>query len=185
MKKLLPKHSFIEFTPDTRPEAQKLLNDIRSKGYEITSLGELVSTPEAYPDLIPLLTRHILSEDHPIILETIARSLSVSYAKGTGAFEAILERLKTYPDDGLNRTKFALCNALDPLLEKKDVSLIIPLALDPIHGPSRVMLVIAINKYVTPEGYNALQKLTRDSDEWVSKRALQSLSQKKWDKFRT
>jgi hypothetical protein len=166
------------------PEEYALISDLEAVGLKVRNTGVLLNTHERYPEAIPVLIKHLVIESNPVMLEVVARCLSIGYAKGSGALDAVIFRYKNYPNDGMNHTKYALANAIESLIEKKNIFEIIPLVLDHAHGPSRIRILNAINKFTTPEGCEALQKLTHDSDEWIPDRAKKLLAQKKWDKFR-
>ena len=99
--------------PDQRPGDAPL---------HVQSIDDLVNTRDSYPEAIPILVRHMHTVQHPIMVDTIARALTVKEARGTGAVGIILYRLKhTKPSPteagDEYQARWALANALTVLAD--------------------------------------------------------------------
>ena len=89
----------------------------------VASISDLVNSADSYPNAIPILIKHLRRVRHPIMVNSIARALTVKEARGTDAALVILDRLKeTEPsstqagDDYQDR--WALANALTVVADK-------------------------------------------------------------------
>ena len=89
----------------------------------VTSVSDLVNTPDSYPEAIPILIKHLRMVRHPIMINSLARALTVKEACGTDAARVVLDRLKqTNPctteagDD--YQARWALANALTVIADK-------------------------------------------------------------------
>lgn len=89
----------------------------------VTSVSDLVNSPDSYPEAVPILIKHLRLVRHPIMINSLARALTVKEARGTDAPLAVLDRLKqTSP--GMTRAgdefqaRWALANALTVIADK-------------------------------------------------------------------
>jgi hypothetical protein len=86
----------------------------------LQSVSNLVNTLDNYPAAIQIMARHLRAAKHPLVVEILARALTVKEAQGTETPHVIMEKLKRR--DFLESTpailphqhqaSFALANAL-------------------------------------------------------------------------
>lgn len=83
----------------------------------VHSISDLINTEDSYPEAIPVLVKHLQRAQHPIMVSSIARALTVKETRGTPAAQVILEKLKqtvfssTQSGDEY-QARWALANAL-------------------------------------------------------------------------
>lgn len=92
---------------DQRP----LIDDIKKFGRHVDTVWDLVNANEPYPELIDVLTTHLVRNYQPKVLEGIARALTTSDAKVTQAPKVVLTELQRRARDA-DETRWALANAL-------------------------------------------------------------------------
>lgn len=83
----------------------------------IQSIDDLINTRDPYPEAIPILIKHLRTVQHPVMIDCIARALTVKEARGTEAARLILDRLKQTqpilpPVGDESEARWALANAL-------------------------------------------------------------------------
>lgn len=101
-----------------RAEEQPIVADLRSVGYRVNSVYDLVNTADGYPDAVPVLIDHLLRPYGDRIKEGIARALTVREARGV-AGPALVEALRD--SEGNDRAcRWALANALTVAADRAD-----------------------------------------------------------------
>lgn len=89
------------------------------------SISDLVNTKDSYPEAIPILIKHLRTVRHLVLVNTIARALTVKEARGSDAAGVILEKLKQIPNlSGTDykkdfQARWALANALVMVADAK------------------------------------------------------------------
>src|SRR4051794_25816384 len=63
------------------PENAELVEEFRRAGVLVSSLWDLVNTAAPYPELFPVLVRHLDVPHHPRIREGIIRALTIRNCK--------------------------------------------------------------------------------------------------------
>ena len=89
----------------------------------VTSISELVNSADSYPEAIPILIKHLRTVRHPIMVNSIARALTVKEARGTEAALVILDRLKETEPNSTRagddyQARWALANAFTVVADK-------------------------------------------------------------------
>jgi HEAT repeat protein len=138
-----------------------LVEALRAVGYELESAWDLVNIKTPYPDALPILLAH-LSRPYPRrVREGIARALAVPEAKF--AWEALVKLFKEEPNgevkDGLAAAVANVARAYKELVEQ-----VIPLARDRTLGPSRLLLLSALERSPDPRALVTLMELGTDPD---------------------
>lgn len=143
-----------------RQDSSPLLRDINDQGYDIASVWDLVNTPDPYPELIPILIRHLRSPYLDRNREAIARSLAV--AEAAYAWQLLKqEYIEATADSGY---KHGLGTALSANLSDDIVDQVKSLIIDRRHGTSRMFLIYRLLKMKTSVSKRAIAELQLDPD---------------------
>jgi hypothetical protein len=136
-----------------------LIEELRAAGYAVESAWDLVNTAAPYPRALPILLGH-LSRPYPgPVREGIARALAVPEAKFGWD---VLTRL--YRDEQDKRAKDGLAVAIAAASDDEVISDVIALARDTRHGPSRLLLLSALERSADPRARATLMELGTDPD---------------------
>jgi hypothetical protein len=101
----------------------------------VRSISDLVNTPDSYPEAIPILMKHLALVQHPVMVNSIARALTVKEARGTAASRLIMEKLKQTDQCPIQsgaayQARWALANVLTVVGEENMVDEIKALIVD-------------------------------------------------------
>ena len=140
-----------------------LLEELRAAGCEITSISRLTSEPypasAPHPRALPILLTHLGKPYQVEVREIIAEALAVPEAKPQ--WPALLG---LYRDETDARVKDALAVAIAGVADDEVIDDVITLAREPRHGPSRVLLLRAIERSAAPGAREALVDLQGDPE---------------------
>jgi hypothetical protein len=125
------------------PEQVPLISELNQIGLRVESVWDLVNTRSPYPAAIPVLLKHLLLAKHPVLVNGIARALTVREAKGIAA-PAIIGKLKLFKNDP--ETRLALANALTVVAIKDSSNEIKTLIADEEDKGIRKLLERALKK---------------------------------------
>lgn len=142
------KHSALieQISKEIEPEQAPLLAELTAKGVRvrmnpkiqltlppeerpgdtplpIRSVSDLVNSAESYPEAVPILIKYLRTVRHPIMINSLARALTVKEARGTDAPRVVLDRLKqtrpsTTQAGDEYQARWALANALTVIADK-------------------------------------------------------------------
>ncbi len=105
----------------------------------LRTISDLVSTKSSYPEAIPILYKHLRTARHPVMVESLARALTVKEACGPQA-RGILEKfqrmdfLESTPARPRSEARWCLANALTVVGDETMVEEIKALMADPRHA---------------------------------------------------
>lgn len=136
-----------------------LLVELRSAGFTIGSVWELVNTTAAYPEALPVLLDHLSRSYPPAVREGIARALAVPEAKF--AWPALV---RLYRSESNERTKDGLAVAIAAVADDEVIVDMIALARETQHGPSRLLLLSALERSRDPRARTTLVQLESDPE---------------------
>lgn len=136
-----------------------LVEDLRAAGYAVESAWDLVNTPGSYPKAVPLLLAHLPRPYPGPVREGIARALAVPEAK---VGWSVLTRL--YRDEQDKRAKDGLAVAIAAASDEDVIGDVITLVRDTRHGPSRLLLLGALERSVDPRAKATLTNLRTDPE---------------------
>lgn len=142
-----------------------LVEELRAAGVDVDSAWQLippdcrVRTPAPYPEALPILLRHLSKEYPDAVLAGIAGALAVPEAKP--AWDELVRQYRLHQE---TRTKDTLASTLATIADAELLGELIALAKDRSLGPSRVMLLSALESSNTPEAAEALQSLSSDPE---------------------
>jgi hypothetical protein len=136
-----------------------LVEELRDAGYPVESAWDLVNTPGSYPRAVTILLAHLARPYPAAVREGIARALAVPEAK---VGWNILTQLYREEEDA--RAKDGLAVAIAGAAGDDAIGDVIALASQPQHGPSRVLLLLALQRSNDPRARAALIALRTDPD---------------------
>lgn len=122
-----------------------LVEELQGAGYSVESAWDLVNTPGSYPKAVPILLAHLPRPYPGPVREGIARALAIPEAK---IGWSVLTRL--YRDEQDKRAKDGLPVAIAAAADDDVISDVIALARDTRHGPSRLLLLSALERSAEP-----------------------------------
>jgi hypothetical protein len=149
-----------------------LVKELRAAGIKVDSVWDLVNTQGSYPIAIPILLKHLPRGYPATVREGIARALAVPEAKI--AWKLLTE---LYRSERETRAKDGLAVAIAAAADDAVIDDLIALARDPLHGPSRLLLLGAMERSVAPKARTALMEL--ESDPQLTKEVKIILRRKK------
>lgn len=150
-----------------REAEQPLVADLRAAGFSVASVWDLVNASAPYPEALPILLRHLDSAYPAAIREGIARALAVAPA----AF-ACATLIRHFRDEKEKRTRDGLAVAIANACAERGFDEIVALVEDRTFGPSRILLLSALERSSNPAAIGVLQGLRDDPDLCVEVRLI-------------
>lgn len=144
---------------EARAEAP-LVEELRAAGFDVESAWDLVNTPGSYPKAVPILLAHLPRDYPPAIRDGIARALAVPETRITG-WEMLLE---LYAKEPVERVRQGLAVAIANCATDDVIDVVIALARDKKQGPSRGLLLGALERSRDPRARAALMGLGTDPE---------------------
>jgi len=152
-------HELQERAAEWRQAEAPLVEQLRTAGFHVDSVWDLVNTNTSYLKVLPLLLDHLQRPYPAPVREGIARALAVPEAKfGWGVLVPL------YRNEQDKRAKDGLAAAIAAAADDEVIAEVIELAEDQRHGPSRLLLVRAIERSRDPRAYRALVGLATDPE---------------------
>jgi len=142
-----------------REEERELSADLARVGVHAESAWDLVNSREPYTPAIPVLADHLQRPYSPGTKEGIARALAIREAKSEWD---LLTRL--YREEQNERVKDGLAVAVSAASHQEVIEDVIALARDPQYGPSRLLLLRALERSKDPRAHETLRDLKDDPD---------------------
>jgi len=142
-----------------REEERELSADLARVGVHAESAWDLVNSREPYTPAIPVLAEHLQRPYSPATKEGIARALAIREAKSEWD---LLARL--YREEQNERVKDGLAVAVSAASHQEVIEDLIALARDPQYGPSRLLLLRALERSKDPRAHETLRELKDDPD---------------------
>ena len=136
-----------------------LVEELRAAGYAVESAWDLVNTTAPYPTALPILLDHLQRPYPAAVREGIARALAV---RGASFGWDVLTRL--YRNEGEVRAKDGLAVAIAAAANDELIGDVIALARDKSQGPSRLLLLGALERSANPRARAALMDLGTDPE---------------------
>lgn len=143
-------------------EQTRLLQELKSVDVNVTSVWQLVNSPNYYTAALPILVKHLRLPHTPKIREGIARSLAVPEARF--AWDVLLSEYKALSDETDHAVKAAIALAISASATSDVAKELAALIRDRRHGTSRLFLLIGLKRLKTPETIRALDDLKDDPD---------------------
>jgi hypothetical protein len=141
-----------------REAESSLVEELRQAGFEIESCWDLVNSSKPYPAAFPILLSHLKKPYPPAIREGIARALAVPDARSIGW--SVLTRM--FRIEQVQRVRDGIAAAIAAMADDDVLDEIIELVEDAEHGPSRLLLLSALERSSDPHADAALRRLLQD-----------------------
>ncbi len=136
-----------------------LVEELRAAGFTVESAWDFVQTAEPYPDAVPILLEHLQRPYPDRVREGIARALAVPEARSAWRLLTRLYRAETLPD-----AKSGLAAALSAIADDAVLDELIALIRDVRHGPTRIVLLSALERSEDRRARAALMALGTDPE---------------------
>jgi hypothetical protein len=136
-----------------------LVRDLGAAGFDVQSVWELVNTAEKYDAALPILLEHLQRPYPRGIREGIARALAVPEA--AFAWDVLM---RLYQEESDRWAKDGLAVALSGAASDATTEDVIALARDARNGPSRVLLLSALERSADPASRATLMELGTDPE---------------------
>jgi hypothetical protein len=149
----------LERAAEFRLAEAPLVEELRAAGYQVQSAWDLVNTPGSYAKAIPILLAHLPRPYPAAVREGIARALAVPEAICAWS---VLTRL--YRNELEGRAKDGLAVAIAAAANDQRIGDVIALARDKAQGPSRLLLLRALERSTDPRARASLADLGTDPD---------------------
>lgn len=147
-----------KITESDRAEAP-LRADLAAVGIDVNSAWDLVNTSKPYPEALPILLDH-LQRDYPAeIIDGIARALAVPPARF--GWDTIVDVYRKAPE---NRAKDGLAAALAAMVDDALWPELLELIRDRSNGPSRILLLTAVQYWDDDRADPVLAEFEDDPD---------------------
>lgn len=151
---------------------EKLLEEIRGKGVEISSIDDLMYINMKYRDLVPILLRYLISTEKERDKEFIVRCLGVK-----GFVEASRPLISEFYHSHNVLYKWTIGNSLSIIADPDSLPELLKIVLEKEHGIARQMIVDGLHVFKSDEVKEVLISLLNDED--VVGHAVSALSKMK------
>jgi HEAT repeat protein len=143
---------------------QRVVAELRRKGFDVSSVWDLVHTTDDYTDAVPLLVRMLSRTADYDVKEGIVRALSPKTFRAA-AFQPFVATLEDLFDDMTSRAdtlKWAIGNALSVQATKDDGETLTNLLDRAEAGGARQMIALAIGRIKHRASIPVLIRLLQD-----------------------
>jgi len=144
---------------ELRRAEEPLVKDLRAAGHDVESVWDLVNSPRPYLAAVPVLVNHLAHAYPGPIREGIARALAIPEAKTAWN---LLTRL--FRDERDERARDGLAVAMAAASDDDVVHDVITFARDPRYGPSRLLLLSALERSSDRRARATLMELGTDPE---------------------
>jgi hypothetical protein len=142
-----------------RRAEQPLVAELQAAGFKVDSAWDLVNTSTPYHQALPILMAHLPRPYPGPVREGIARALAVVPARsGWSLFTSL------YRQERDKRAKDGLAVAIAATADDDVIDDVVELARDRQHGPSRLLLLGALERSNSARARAALMDLGTDPD---------------------
>ena len=142
-----------------RLDKEKLIQEVREKGVEITNINDLMKINMKYRDLVPILLKHLNEVTDESDKEFIVRCLGVK-----GFVEAAKPLISEFYKSNNVRFKWAIGNSLSIIADEESLPEMIKIAQEKEHGIARQMIVDGLGAFKREDVKSVLVKLLNDDD---------------------
>ncbi len=145
--------------PMRRLDKEKLIQEVREKGVEITNINDLMKINRRYRDLVPILLKHLNEVTDERDKEFIVRCLGVK-----GFVEAAKPLISEFYKSNNVSFKWAIGNSLSIISDAESLSELIKLVQEKEHGIARQMIVDGLGVYKREDVKSVLVELLKDDE---------------------
>ncbi len=136
-----------------------LIDDVREAGVDIATVWDLVNTSAPYSALLPILLNHLRRPYPGAVRDGIARALAVPEARF-----CLGELIDRYRAEREERPKDGLAAAIGAVAVDGDLNDVIMLLREPENGPSRMLLLSALERSRAPQAKATLREFEHDPE---------------------
>ncbi|MCP3773885.1 HEAT repeat domain-containing protein [Paenibacillus sp. MZ04-78.2] len=137
----------------------RLIEDVRNVGYEITSIDDLMKIGTKDKNLLPLLLKYLTEVDDESDKQFLVRCLGVK-----GFKEAMPILLDEYEKSANQNLKWAIGNTISLIDDEGNLPKLMEVAGDKKNGMSRQMFIIAIGQTKNSIALPLLKSLLDDNE---------------------
>lgn len=163
----------LERSKRLRIEEQPIVADLRTVGLEIESIWDSVKRPSNYPEVIPILLKHLQMPYSDRTREGIARAIANRYQAVADAWPILVKEYRNTPEGwGIvapDDTEILKLGAKDGLactlcvaVTDETMAEFINLVKDPANGESRILLLKPLRKSKNSLAKKTLEELASD-----------------------
>ena len=140
--------------------SEKLLQEVRCKGIEVSEINELIKISNEHKDVVPILLRHLQDIDDGDDKEFLVRCLGVH-----GFTEASQPLIQEFYKSRKLTFKWTIGNTLSIIQDKNILSELVKIVQEKEHGISRQMFVVSLGKFKNDRNVkDVLISLLKDDD---------------------
>ncbi|HEX2926206.1 MAG TPA: HEAT repeat domain-containing protein [Ruminiclostridium sp.] len=140
-------------------DREKLIQEVREKGVEISSINDLMKINMKYRDLVPILLKHLNEVTDENDKEFIVRCLGVK-----GFIEASKPLISEFYKSNNVTFKWAIGNSLSIISDIESLPELIKIAQEKEHGIARQMIVDGLGAYKSDDIKAVLVSLLNDDE---------------------
>lgn len=140
-------------------DKEKLIQEVRKKGFEITSINDLIKINMKYRDLVSILLRYLNDVSDESDKEFIVRCLGVK-----GFVQASKPLINEFYKSNNATFKWAIGNSLSIISDVDSVPELIKIAQEKEHGIARQMIVDSLGSYKNSDVKAVLVSLLNDDE---------------------
>lgn len=140
-------------------DKERLIQEVREKGIEITDINDLMKINMKYRDLIPILLKYLNEVTDVSDKEFIVRCLGVK-----GFAEAAKPLINEFYKSSNITYKWAIGNSLSIISDIESVPELITIAQEKEHGIARQMIVDGLGAYKSDDVKAVLVRLLNDDE---------------------
>lgn len=141
---------------------EPIIAELRTLGFDIATLDELRRSGKNYSRAVPVLLNWLPKVQGLDVKESIIRTLSVPWAKGT-ATRAVLDEFYKVPSEAMN-FRWAVGNAMEVIADNSVADEILEIVGNPSNGMARQMFVLALGKIGSRASIPVLLKLLEQDE---------------------
>jgi len=136
-----------------------LVKELHAAGFAVDTAWDLVNTTAPYPEALSILLEHLGRPYPGPVLEGIARALAVPEARF--GWPVLIAR---YQSERNVRAKDGLAVAISAVADEDLIDDVIALVRDERQGPSRVLLLDALDRSKDRRAHEVLREMASDPD---------------------
>lgn len=142
---------------DYLEKERPILDDLRAVGVCVRHVQQLCISGTSEPAAVPVLATWLKRTTAPWIADTLARVMTMPFARKRPSVDALLTKFESAPNHGHWPTaKWSMGNALSVCAQPQDAQRVAALLDDQRHGTSRQMLCDALVRTKHPDARRIL-----------------------------
>ena len=139
-----------------------LIAELKEAGFAVESLDELRHSGKPYKAAIPILIKWLPVVSDPSLIDSVARALSVPWAKPLAA-KALITEFRSL-SDAMSSVKWTIGNALSIVADDSVTDELLEIVQDRRHGKAREMVVVALGNVRDSRARDVLLRLLENDE---------------------